>query len=63
MKQNCILGHQRLSIIGLGKQGSQPMHSNNNRYTITFNGEIYNYKKYLRSLSFLKDNFLDQILK
>ena len=56
--KNCILGHQRLSIIGLGKQGSQPMHSNNNRYTITFNGEIYNYKEIFKELKlFKKDNF------
>lgn len=39
--QNCFLGHQRLSIIDL-KNGSQPMQANN--LSITFNGEIYNYK-------------------
>jgi len=38
---NCFLGHQRLSIIDLGG-GNQPMQSNN--LSITFNGEIYNYK-------------------
>ena len=36
------LGHRRLSIIDLSENGSQPMHYLN-RYTITFNGEIYNY--------------------
>jgi asparagine synthase (glutamine-hydrolysing) len=36
------LGHRRLSIIDLSASGSQPMHFRN-RYTITFNGEIYNY--------------------
>lgn len=37
------LGHARLSIIDIAL-GSQPMHSQNNRYVIIFNGEIYNYQ-------------------
>ena len=36
------LGHRRLSIIDLTDMGKQPMHYLN-RYTISFNGEIYNY--------------------
>ena len=39
---NVVLGHRRLSIIDLSSAGSQPMHYSD-RYTITFNGEIYNY--------------------
>lgn len=35
-------GHRRLSIIDLTEGGHQPMHYQN-RYSITFNGEIYNY--------------------
>jgi len=38
------LGHRRLSIIDLSELASQPMHYMN-RYTIVFNGEIYNYKE------------------
>ncbi|MBA3664202.1 MAG: asparagine synthase (glutamine-hydrolyzing) [Bacteroidetes bacterium] len=36
-------GHRRLSIIDLSENGKQPLHYSEGRYTITFNGEIYNY--------------------
>jgi asparagine synthase (glutamine-hydrolysing) len=36
------LGHRRLSIIDLSHEADQPMHYLE-RYTIVFNGEIYNY--------------------
>ena len=39
------MGHRRLSIIDLSMNGKQPMTSNNGRYVITFNGEIYNYRE------------------
>ncbi|TAD86479.1 MAG: asparagine synthase (glutamine-hydrolyzing) [Bacteroidetes bacterium] len=37
------LGHNRLSIIDLQESANQPMASASGRYTIVFNGEIYNY--------------------
>lgn len=40
--ENCILGMNRLAIVDRQK-AKQPMHSNDGRYNIIFNGEIYNY--------------------
>ena len=39
------LGHRRLSIIDLTDGAHQPMVSEDKRYHIIFNGEIYNYKE------------------
>src|SRR5438270_1680432 len=37
------LGHRRLSIIDLSDRASQPMTSEDGRFVVVFNGEIYNY--------------------
>ncbi len=40
-----ILGHNRLSILDLNPRSNQPMSSSDGRYSIVFNGEIYNFKE------------------
>ena len=43
-------GHCRLSIIDLSAGGHQPMSTPDGRYTITYNGEIYNYQELKKEL-------------
>ena len=48
---NVSLGHVRLSIVDLSVAGNQPMHTNDQRNTIIFNGEVYNHLELRRELS------------
>ncbi len=45
INKNIALGHRRLSIIDLSDAGKQPMTDNSGRYTMVYNGELYNYKQ------------------
>jgi len=50
MDNTIALGHTRLSIVDLDKTGNQPMVSGSERYIISFNGEIYNFKEIKKEL-------------
>ena len=52
---NCTFVHSRLAIIDLNPRSNQPLSSDDDKYHIVFNGEIYNYKELrseLRSLGY-----------
>lgn len=53
-------GHRRLSIIDLSPAGHQPMQHRSGRWTITFNGEIYNYRELRHRLEGLGRSFRSQ---
>src|SRR3989338_11630917 len=51
--EGIALGFRRLSVIDLSEAGNQPFSSDDGRFVIVFNGEIYNYlelKKELKDL-------------
>ena len=54
------LGHTRLAILELSPLGHQPMSYQNERFWITFNGEIYNYLELRQELSSLGHSFISR---
>src|SRR6267142_2380581 len=51
------LGHRRLSIVDLSRDGHQPMHSESGRYVIVFNGEVYNFSDLRHDLKSIGHGF------
>ncbi len=49
--KNVALGHRRLSIVDLSKNGAQPMFSHSGRFVMVYNGEIYNAAEVKKALS------------
>ena len=52
-----VFGHRRLSIIDLSRAGSQPMTSASGRWTISYNGEIYNTPEIVAKFSLDRGRF------
>src|SRR5258708_39818382 len=57
--ERVMLGHRRLSIIGLFHRGSQPLVSADCKLVVPFNGEIYNYRGLRPPLSMQRYVFSD----
>ena len=53
-----FLGHRRLAVIDLSEEARQPMQGRDKRYSITYNGEIYNYRELKKELE-LSGYFFD----
>ena len=53
-------GHRRLSIIDLSESGSQPMTAGDDRYSLIFNGELYNFPELRRELAKLGHQFVSR---
>ena len=50
IENNIGLGHRRLSILDVSVAGHQPFLSDNGRYVMVYNGEIYNFKDFYPEL-------------
>ena len=51
MENNIGLGHRRLSILDPTLTANQPMVSHCRRYSMVYNGEVYNFKSVAKQLS------------
>ncbi|MFV8467092.1 asparagine synthase (glutamine-hydrolyzing) [Flavobacterium sp. LB1P62] len=50
IENNLGLGHRRLSILDISLAGHQPFLSEDGRYVLVYNGEIYNFKEFYPEL-------------
>ena len=59
--KNVGIGHRRLAIIDLTEAAAQPMISEDGRYVLTYNGEIYNFNDIKEELQINQNSILLQI--
>ncbi|NRQ01186.1 asparagine synthase (glutamine-hydrolyzing) [Marinobacterium sp. xm-d-530] len=60
IERNVGLGHRRLAILDLSPAGHQPMASKNQRYVLSYNGEVYNFRELRVELEALGFQFHSQ---
>lgn len=58
--EGVVFGHTRLSILDLSPLGHQPMTTPDGRYTITYNGEVYNFAELREELRRFGHRFVSQ---
>lgn len=60
VNEKVAFAHARLSIIDTSSQANQPMQAYQQRYTLVFNGEIFNYRSIKKELEALGEKFETQ---
>jgi len=58
--RGCALGHRRLAVLDLSPAGHQPMTDASGRYTISYNGELYNFLELRAELEALGHGFVSR---
>lgn len=57
-EKGIAIGHRRLSVIDVSPTGRQPMQSDDGRYLLVYNGEVYNYNEIRKQLKMLDHRFV-----
>lgn len=60
LSENIGLAHKRLAILDVSDKGTQPMSSKNNKWTIIFNGCIYNFSELKQELKSKGHTFISE---
>ena len=47
---NCVMSHKRLHVIGAPENGQQPVRSQAERYTMVYNGAVYNFRELAKEI-------------